>query len=187
MNRDTKKLTLTSMFMAVGLILPFFTGQIPHIGRMLLPMHFPVFLCALICGWRYGTVVGFTLPLLRYALFGMPIIFPTGIAMAFELATYAFVVGYLYSHSRRQSVIVLYRSMIIAMLSGRVVWGAVQILLLGIHGNRFTWQMFMGGAFLNAVPGIILQLILIPAMMIGLNRAGLVHFYREQGEIANDN
>jgi len=72
------------MFIAIGLVLPFFTGQIPQIGRMLLPMHIPVFLCGLICGWKYGLMVGFILPLLRYAVFGMPVIFPNGIAMAFE-------------------------------------------------------------------------------------------------------
>ncbi len=61
---------------------------------MLLPMHIPVLLCGLICGWKYGILVGFILPLLRHTIFGMPILFPTGIAMAFELATYGFVIGF---------------------------------------------------------------------------------------------
>lgn len=65
-------LVLSAMFMAIGLVLPFFTGQIPQIGSMLLPMHLPVLLCGLICGWQYGGVVGFVLPLLRYVMFGMP-------------------------------------------------------------------------------------------------------------------
>lgn len=81
-----KKISLSAMFFALGLILPFFTGQIPQIGSMLLPMHIPVFLCGFICGWKYGGVIGFLLPLMRYALFGMPPIYPTGIAMSFELA-----------------------------------------------------------------------------------------------------
>lgn len=181
---ETKKknpvlqLTLAAMFLAVGLVLPFMTGQIPQIGNMLLPMHLPVFLCGLICGWQYGLVVGFILPLLRNALFGMPMLFPTGIAMAFELATYGLVVGLAYSHSRWKCVIALYRSLILAMLTGRVVWGFVQILLLGIGGSSFTWQMFLAGALLNAIPGIALQLVLIPAVMVALNRTGLVQFTR---------
>lgn len=103
---DTKRknhvltLTLAAMFLAIGLLLPFLTGQIKQFGSMLLPMHIPVILCGLICGWQYGLSVGFILPLLRYAMFGMPLLFPTGIAMAFELAAYGFVVGFLYSHSR---------------------------------------------------------------------------------------
>lgn len=171
-------LTLSAMFMAVGLVLPFLTGQIKQIGSMLLPMHIPVFLCGLICGWQYGLIVGLILPLLRSMLFGMPILFPTGIAMAFELATYGAVIGWLYSHSRWQCVIALYRCMIVTMLAGRLVWGVVQVVLLGINGNGFTWKMFITGALLNAIPGIILQLILIPAIMVALNRTGLVRFGR---------
>lgn len=176
-------LTLAAMFMAIGLVLPFLTGQIKQIGSMLLPMHIPVFLCGLICGWQYGLIVGFVLPILRSMVFGMPILFPTGIAMAFELATYGVVIGWLYSHSRWQCVIALYRCMIMAMLAGRLVWGVVQILLLGINGNGFTWQMFIAGAFLNAIPGIILQLILIPAIMVALNRTGLVRFGRKTASL----
>ena len=176
-------LTLSAMFMAIGMVLPFLTGQIQQIGNMLLPMHIPVFLCGLICGWQYGLIVGFVLPILRSMVFGMPILFPTGIAMAFELATYGAVIGWLYSHSRWQCVIALYRCMIVTMLAGRLVWGVVQIVLLGINGTAFTWQMFITGALLNAIPGIILQLILIPAIMVALNRTGLVRFGRKTASL----
>lgn len=175
-------LTLAAMFLAIGMVLPFLTGQLPQIGNMLLPMHIPVLLCGLICGWQYGLGVGLVLPLLRYALFGMPILFPTGIAMAFELATYGLVIGFVYSHSRWQCVISLYRSMIVAMVAGRMVWAAVQIVLLGLGDNGFTWQMFLAGAFLNAIPGIVLQLVLIPTVMVALNRTGLVQFGRRAAE-----
>lgn len=168
------------MFMAVGMVLPILTGQIQQIGNMLLPMHLPVFLCGLICGWQYGAVVGFVLPLLRSVTFGMPPLFPTAAAMAFELAAYGLVAGLLYGRSRWQCIIALYRSLIAAMLAGRIVWGAVQLVLLGISGSSFTWQMFIAGALLNSIPGIVIQLILIPAIMVALNRTGLVMFRREQ-------
>lgn len=181
MKTNVKNLTLAAVFLALGLVLPFFTGQIPQIGSMLLPMHIPVLLCGLICGWRYGGIVGFILPLLRYTLFSMPIIFPTGIAMSFELMTYGIVIGYLYNHSRWQCVRALYRSMVAAMIAGRIVWGIVEIALLGIGGSGgFTVQMFMAGAFLNALPGIILQLVLVPAVMLALHRTGLVPFKKQQ-------
>lgn len=179
MSRDhLKNITLAAMFMALGLILPFFTGQIRLIGNMLLPMHIPVFLCALICGWRYGLPVAFILPLLRSFLFGMPVFFPSAVAMAFELATYAFVSGFLYERSHWQCVRALYRCMLIAMVAGRIVWGFVQVILLGLSGSAFTYEAFIAGALLNAIPGIILQLVLIPIVMVALDRAKLVVFKR---------
>ncbi len=184
MKSESKKsiinIALAGMFLAIGLLLPFLTGQIKQIGNMLLPMHIPVILCGLICGWKYGLAVGLILPPLRYLLFGMPPIFPTGIAMAFELATYGFVVGFLYAHSKWHCIASLYRCMLIAMVSGRVVWGIAEVLLLGLGG--FTWEMFIAGAFLNAIPGIILQLIFIPAVMIALNRTGLIKFSNNKGK-----
>ena len=98
-NQSLRNLLLAAMFLAIGLVLPFFTGQIKEIGNMLLPMHLPVFLCALICGWQYGTAVGFIMPLLRFALFSMPRM-PTALAMAFEMAGYGAVAGLLYQRLR---------------------------------------------------------------------------------------
>lgn len=180
MYKTTKKLTLSAMFIAVGMVLPLLTGQIQQIGSMFLPMHLPVILCGLICGWQYGALIGFILPFLRSVTFGMPPLFPTAIAMAFELATYGLVTGLIYGRSHWQCVISLYRSLIAGMLAGRIVWGVVQIVLLGIIGKSFTWQMFIAGALLNAVPGIVVQLTLIPTIMVALNRTGLVIFQRKQ-------
>ena len=179
-------LVLSAMFMALGIVLPFLTGQIPQIGSMLLPMHLPVLLCGLICGWQYGGVVGFVLPLLRYVMFGMPPIFPTGISMAFELAAYGILVGLLYNRSKWRCTFALYRALLIAMVGGRMVWGAVRVLLSGVAGEAFTWQLFMAGAFLNALPGIVLQLVLIPVLMVALDRTGLVPFSRSHSQIAKN-
>lgn len=176
MKSTLKTMILAAMFLALGLVLPFFTGQIPHIGNMLLPMHLPVFLCAFICGWPYGALVGFILPLLRGVLFGMPPFMPTGLSMAFELASYGLIAGYLYSHDKYQCVIALYRSMIISMMGGRIIWGIVQTILLSTQGNSFTLAMWISNGFITAIPGIILQLILIPSIMVTLNRTGLVRF-----------
>lgn len=169
------------MLMALGMVLPFFSGQIPRIGNMLLPMHLPVLVCGLVCGWQYGGVIGFVLPLFRYALFGMPPM-PNGIAMAFELAAYGAIAGFLYEHSRWKCIVALYRSLIAAMLGGRIIWGIVRILMIGVAKEPFTWQMFMAGAFFNAIPGIVLQLVFIPALMIVLDRTGMVRFQKEAGK-----
>ena len=171
---NTKKLTTTAMLLALGLVLPFFTGQIPQIGSMLLPLHLPVFLCGLICGWKHGLFIGLVLPLLRSLLFGMPPMYPTAAAMAFELATYGTVAGAIYHYEGYFCVRSLYRTLLLAMVSGRLVWGFAMIVLLGAKGNAFTWTAFTSGALLNAIPGIILQLLLIPALMLALHKTKLL-------------
>lgn len=167
----TSRLTQTAMLLALGLLLPFLTGQVPQIGKMLLPMHLPVLLCGLLCGWRYGAFLGFGLPLLRGVLFGAPVFFPAGTAMAFELMTYGLVSGLLYRRSP-QTLAALYRALLAAMLAGRAVWGLVQTIQLGLLGDGFTLELFLAGAFFQAVPGIILQLVLIPGLMLALKRTG---------------
>ena len=176
----TKKWIYSGLFLALAMVLPFLTGQIPSIGSMLLPMHLPAFLCGLICGFPYGALVGFISPLLRYVLFGMPPIFPTGIAMAFELLTYGLVSGLVYSRSKQHNLKTVYLSLIIAMLAGRIVWGLATMLLLGYSGKSFTLTMFMTSGFVTGLPGIVLQLILIPAIMLVLNKTGLIKFNTEK-------
>lgn len=181
--RSVRNLVTAAMLLAVGYALPFFTGNIPQIGSMLCPMHLPVLLCGFLCGWKYGLAVGFVLPLMRSLLIGAPPLFPTGVAMAFELAAYGFLAGFLYARSRWQCVAALYRCLIAAMLGGRAVWAVVRVILSGVSGQAFTWQMFLSGAFLTAIPGILLQLVLIPVVMVALNRTGLIRF-RRSGETA---
>lgn len=175
-HEKTRKLVLSALFLALCLVLPLVTGGIPAIGNMLLPMHIPVLFCGLICGWPYGLVVGFVAPLLRSLLFGMPPMYPVAIAMAFELAAYGCIIGVLYARARHQNIGALYASLLTAMVGGRLVWGVAEILLLGMAGNAFTFQAFLSGALLTAVPGIILQLVLIPVVMVALDRTGVLKF-----------
>lgn len=179
MNDKIKKVVLTAMFIAIGFILPFLTGQIQSIGNMLLPMHIPVLLCGLICGWQYGLTIGLILPIMRSLILTMPPLYPTAISMAFELATYGCLIGFLYSRSKWQCIRALYRCLIIAMMGGRFVWGIVQTILLGFGAKGFTLNAFIVGAFVNAIPGIILQLVLIPAIMLLLDRTHLVPFKKK--------
>lgn len=168
-----KKIALLGLFLALGFILPFFTGQIREIGNMFLPMHIPVMLCGLICGAPYGLIVGFILPIFRSVIYGIPVMYPRAICMSFELATYGFTVGFLYNNSKYKCIRALYKSLIIAMIIGRVIWGIVSLYLYGIIGQSFTYTIFITNAFVNAIPGIILQLILIPTIMVALNKTKL--------------
>lgn len=169
---NTKKLTTSAICLALCLLLPFLTGQVPQIGNMLLPMHIPVLLCGLICGWPWGAAVGFIAPLLRYALFGMPQIFPMGISMAAELAVYGMTVGMVYARSPK-NLGSIYVSLGVAMIAGRIVWGAVRYLMAVMTGVEFTMDLFLAGAFFTAWPGIILQFLLIPPIVRALERSKL--------------
>ena len=179
-NKNLLNIVLSAMFLAIALILPLFTAQIKEFGNMLLPMHIPVMLCGLVCGWQYGLTIGAIAPLLRSALFAMPVMFPSAISMAFELATYGFVIGILFQKARWKCIKSLYRCLIISMVSGRVVWGIVQCILLGLGENRFTISMFVSGAIVKAIPGIILQLMLIPTVMLMLGKTHLVHMKHDK-------
>lgn len=173
------------MFLAMGIVLPFLTGQIQIIGNMLLPMHIPVMLCGLICGWHYGAAVGFVMPLMRSVLFDMPILYPNAVAMAFELAAYGLFIGLIYGRSKWKCIRSLYRSLIFSMLLGRVVWGGVMTALMGVGGNVFTVTAFWTQGFVNAIPGIIVQLVLIPAIMVALDKTKFVRFTKHRGHQSN--
>lgn len=162
-------MVLAALFLALALVLPFLTGQIPQIGAALCPMHIPVLLCGFFCGPLYGVVVGFIAPLLRFFLFGMPPFFPTGLSMSFELAAYGLSSALLYRHLPKKKPYI-YVSLIGAMLIGRAVWGVVRVILLGFTNSEFGWAAFMSGAFLNAISGIIVQIVLIPILVIALER-----------------
>lgn len=103
-NFTVKKLVIAAVCLALCMVLPFLTGQIPQIGQALSPMHIPVLLCGFLCSWPLAALVGFVAPLLRYVLFSMPPLFPTGVAMAFELATYGLISALLYRALPKKTV-----------------------------------------------------------------------------------
>ena len=109
-------------------------------------------------------------PLLRSVLFGMPPMFPVAISMAFELATYGAVSGWMYKNVRH-TLPMMYAALATAMVAGRLVWGAMRFVLAGLSGSAFPFSAFLSGALLTAVPGIIAQLILIPLILTALQKA----------------
>ncbi len=159
---------LSALFLALAFIMPFLTGQIPEIGSMLCPLHIPVILCGFICGWPWGLAVGFIAPLLRSLTLGMPPFFPTAVCMAFELAAYGAISGLMHRALPNKKPYI-YCSLLTAMLAGRLVWGASMFVCMGINGAGFTFAAFLAGAFTNAIPGIILQLVLIPILVAALD------------------
>ncbi len=172
-NFTTKKLVIAALLLALGLVLPFLTAQIPEVGSALLPLHIPVLIGGFVCGAPLGAVLGLVLPILRSLLFTMPPLYPAAVAMAFEMAAYGFVCGLLYARLPRRTWSI-YVSLLAAMLAGRVVWGVARLVMSGISGSGFTFAAFLSGAFTTAIPGIVLQIVLIPLLVMALQRAGFM-------------
>ena len=169
------KMILAALFLALAYVMPFLTGQIPEIGAMLCPLHIPVLLCGFICGWSWGLTVGFIAPLFRSLTLGMPPLFPTAVCMAVELAAYGLIVGLMHKMLPKK-VPFIYCSLITAMIVGRIVWGMAMLVCMGITGGAFTFSAFIAGAFLNAIPGIIIQIVLVPIIVVVLQKTKTLQF-----------
>ena len=172
---NIQKLTVSAVMLAFCLVLPFFAGQMPEIGNMLCPMHIPVLLCGFICGWQYGLAVGLVAPLLRSFLFFSPPFFPQAVSMSVELMVYGLITGILYKKFPKKNLYI-YLNLIIAMLSGRAAWGLARFIIYGLGYTEFSFGLFLSGAFVQAVPGIMIQLIVIPLVVMVLNRIKFRNF-----------
>ena len=156
---------LAGLFLAVAYCLPFLTGQIPEIGSMLCPMHIPVLICGFVCGWQWGLGVGFAAPLLRSLTLGIPVLFPMAVCMALELGAYGALSGLTRRLLPKRKPFI-YCALLIAMTVGRVIWGIAMAVCMGIKGGDFTFAAFIAGAVTNAIPGIIIQIALIPPIVM---------------------
>lgn len=163
------KTALAAMLLALALLLPLLTGQLQQTGNALCPMHIPVLLCGFLCGPWYGLAVGFIAPLMRFLIFSMPPVMPIGISMSAELAFYGLTAGLLYNRLPKKKSCI-YVSLICAMLAGRIVWGITRAALYGLGKADFGFAAFIAGAFTNAIPGIILQIVLIPVLVIAFEK-----------------
>lgn len=164
-----KRTVVSGLMLALGIVLPLLTAGAPQLGRTLLLMHLPVMLCGFICGGAHGFVIGFLCPLLRYLVLGTPVIFPDGIAMAFELGTYGFCCGILYG-ALPKKLPYTYLSLIISMIVGRVIWGIVRYRLSIMSETVFGMEAFIAGSFTNAIPGIVMQIALLPVLVTLLQK-----------------
>ena len=181
-----KNLTSSAVCLLLCMILPLLTGQIPQIGMALAPMHIPVLICGFITGPAYAMIIGLVAPLLRMMIFGMPMPF-MATTMSFELAAYGLVSGLLYKLLPKK-ILFIYVSLIAAMLLGRIVWGIAAMQLaasaifpaLPMGWERFGWSEFISAAFLTAVPGIIAHIVLIPLLVIALQKAHFIDTYNPE-------
>lgn len=167
-----KRSILTAVCIALCVVLPQAFHAIPNAGAVYLPMHIPVLLCGLLTGWPYGLLCGLAGPLLSSLITGMP---PAAIlpSMMVECAVYGFISGLLMQRIRSGKLSLdLYISLLSAMLSGRILSGVVKALLFA--RGSITLASWAAGSFVTGLPGIVIQLLLLPAIVLALSKARLI-------------
>ncbi len=166
---NTKKLVFAALCMALGVALPAAFHGVPNAGQIFCPMHIPVLMAGLICGPWLGLACGALTPILGYLISGMP---PMAIlpSMIVELAVYGLVAGLLIRGMKVRFAVVL--SLIGAMVAGRLVMGLVNALIF--YAGAYSWTAWLTTAFVTALPGIIIQLLLIPTVIFALKKAKLI-------------
>ena len=181
-NKQLYCMVLSGVLLAVGLVLPFLTGQLQTIGKVISPLHIPVLICGLTCGWQWGLGVGIILPILRGLTFGMPPFPTSALPMAFELGTYGLLTGLLYplflkGLKKESHLPAMLLALILAMVGGRIVGGAAKagLLALGIIGSKapYTFAAFFASYFADTAVGALIHIVLIPAVVLALEKAKL--------------
>lgn len=167
-----KKSIITAVCIALCYVVPLLFHAVQDAGRVFLPMHLPVFLCGLICGWQYGLLCGLAGPALSSVLSGMP---PVAIlpSMMLELAVYGCISGLMMRFVRTKNTYAdLYISLIAALLCGRVVAGLMQALIFA--KGAYSMTAWVSGYVVTSWPGTLIQLVLLPSVVFALMKAHLI-------------
>lgn len=167
-----KKSIITGVCLALCVVLPQAFHAVPNAGSIYLPMHIPVLLCGLICGWSYGLLCGLVGPALSTLFTGMPLVayLPS---MLVELGIYGLMSGFMMQIIKtKKSYADLYISLAIAMLTGRIIAGIAKALIFA--PGKITMAAWVTSYFVTSLPGIIIQLILIPVIVFALMKARLI-------------
>ena len=173
---QTRKMIVTAMCAALCVVLPMAFHTIPNAGSIFLPMHIPVLLCGFLCGWPYGLLCGLLGPCLSSMITGMP---PAAVlpSMVCELAASGLVTGLVYSRIRTGSRLGdIYISLLTAMVCGRVFYGVLNALIF--QAGSYSMEIWLAAAFTTALPGIVIQLVVIPALLLALERSRVIQMAR---------
>lgn len=155
-----KKIVLSGLFIAFGIIFPMIFHTVNLAGPIFLPMHIPVLVAGFLLGPICGAIVGILTPILSGFMTGMPPIIPVMPIMAFELCAYGLITGFLFKKTNQ-----IYISLVGAMIGGRL------FALLGAYivsitiAPQVSPMMFVFGSLAKAIPGMIIQLIFIPILV----------------------
>jgi len=163
--QSTRQLIISGLLISVGILLPILFHSVNLLGKIFLPMHIPVLIGGFFLSPLFAMIVGMVTPVISAVMTGMPVLFPMALIMFFELGTYGYVIAYL----RKRGVSVI-PSLLIGMVIGRIVAGLVVFVLSSFFGVKMNAFLFVKGAILTGIPGIAVQLIIIPLIVASLQR-----------------
>ncbi len=165
-NSTTKEIVLSGLLLASGLILPSIFHSFGMTGPIVLPMHIPVLIGGFLLSPHLALILGIITPILSGLLTGMPVMFPMAVIMAVELGVY----GLTASVATRKFNLSVIPSLIISMITGRIAAGITVAALVQLFGVKLDPVLFVKGAVVTGIPGIIIQLIFIPALIFALKK-----------------
>jgi len=175
-------MVITAMLLAVGMVLPFITGQVQAIAKIISPLHIPALICGLCCGWKWGLGLGIVMPVLRGLIFGIPVFPTSALPMAVELGAYGLFTGLLYplmlkAFKSKNHLPAMLAALVSAMVLGRIAGGAAKaaFLAIGIISTRdpYTFSSFLTSYFVSTAAGAVIHIIIVPAVVLAVERAGL--------------
>ncbi|MCR4887040.1 MAG: ECF transporter S component [Clostridiales bacterium] len=184
-NRQVYSMAITAMLLGLGMLVPYLTGRVPEIGKFFSPIHIPVLICALTCGWKWALGLGIALPLINSALFQMPPFPAKAVPMVFELAAYGLAGGLIYAAFLRRRghenhwpylVIALFCAMVIGRVVGGAAKGALFTFLLPDQKSYTVstfFSMLFADYFVGTAVGAAIHLLLIPPVVMALEKAKL--------------
>ena len=170
-NRKTRRLMIAAVCAALCVVLPMAFHMIPNAGSMLLPMHIPVLLCGFVCGWPFGLACGLLGPVISSLLTGMP---PAAVlpGMACELMVYGLVTGLLYRRVKTgRRIWNVYITLLTAMICGRICSGVLNAAIF--RAGAYSLEIWLAASFTTALPGIVIQLVVIPILLAALEKSRL--------------
>jgi 2-polyprenyl-3-methyl-5-hydroxy-6-metoxy-1,4-benzoquinol methylase/predicted membrane protein len=173
MKSPIKKMSEAAILLALGVLIPLIFHAANIGGQIFLPMHPSVLIGGFILGPFYGALLGILTPLLSAALTGMPswAVLP---GMMVELTFYGVSAGVSFRLIKTKNLYLdIYLSLLLSLLLGRLAGGATNALIYLGKGNSYSWQAFLTPYFLIAWPGILIQLVLIPAILVALEKSHL--------------
>ncbi|MCL1788880.1 MAG: ECF transporter S component [Oscillospiraceae bacterium] len=173
---SVQKIVIAALCIAIGVVLPRvfhvfpIIGQtFPNPGMMFLPMHIPVLLCGIVCGFPYGIICGILVPIMSYLITGgmMP---PAAFlpSMICELAVYGLFSSLLMYLPVKSYFAKMYIALTGSMILGRIVYGVTQALIFDV-GN-YSMEIWLATVFVMAIPGIAIQFAVIPPLVTALRK-----------------
>lgn len=160
------QIATAGLFIAFGIVLPMMFHVI-GLGSTFLPMHIPVLLSGFVLDAPMAAAVGAITPFLSSIFTGMPPAFPVMPYMVCELAAYGYVTSLFYKKMHRN----VYTSLICSMISGRIVSGMAVWILATLFAAKLPGPItFITASVTKGLPGIAIQLIFIPGIVLLLRK-----------------